>query len=206
MRILKLSIVCYGGLISLIMAVALAGGRIAPDWTDDFDALAWCGDRLCFMGIAPEITTWAQAIDILEPYGYQRILSSSAGIYGITERVEFVLTEEAKKVGSLSIDYAGFPHGARLKSVIARFGAPCSVGVTDETVEIFVLVYPQMIVGVPADRHNRPSWVADRSYSTDTAIHIRLGDFADRCNPRFVWKGFRTLGFYEDYLRSDIGS
>ena len=186
-------------LTTLIIGTLVIGGRLNPDWSSDFGPLDWCGGKLCFMKITPGVTSWDDARRIVEPYGYQNLPGNIDAIEGVTKRVHFLLVKSHDKdtVSWLWIDYAGFPHGATIKSVIARFGPPCRLNVTDDASEILTFVYPALRVGLPDLIGPVPSWVVDNSYSTDVPIQITVNDDENACNPFFVWKGFRSYSYYD---------
>jgi hypothetical protein len=194
-RLLKLTaIVCTIWSIA-IFGAQITGGRLNPDWTNDFDPLEWCGEKLCFMGITPGVASWDEAKRILEPYHIQYLSVKPEAITGNTERVNFLVSStETGKVDWFTLDYSSYPYPLTLKSIVARFGPPCGAsGGFNDSNEIFGVEYSYVSVGISVLTNiSSPSWVSDSSYNPDAAVHVVVFANEFDCDPTFKWRGFRS--------------
>ena len=177
-------------MIVVIGSAVLLGHAHAQQFDLETFGFSTCSDRLCFLGIAPGVTRWSKALDILVDHGaVQPDLSQNLFFIGQT-RINIDYNPQTQVVGYISvIDQTGVPLPVMAGDVIRYLGVPCAFSPITFQLNNLVLYYPNGAL----------TFNLDTAYLHPTNrvnyIDLRAGD--EFCDKAVTWPGFTS---YDHYL------
>jgi hypothetical protein len=149
-----------------------------------------CNDRLCFLGIAPGVTRWSKALDILVDHGaVQPNLSENVFFMGHT-RIRIDYDPQTQVVGYISvIGQSGVPLPVTAGDAIRYLGVPCGFTPITFQLNTMVLYYP----------HGSLTFNLEglHLYPTTQINYVDLPASDGYCDRATVWPGFAS---YDHYL------
>ena len=177
-------------MIVIIAGAVLFGHARAQQSTLEKYGFSICNDRLCFLEIAPGVTRWSKALDILVEHGaVQPKLTENVFFIGHT-RINIDYDPLTQVVGYISvIDQSGTPLPVTAGDAIRYLGMPCGFSPITFQLNNLVLYYP----------HGSLTFNLDTLYLHPTT-HVNYVDLPaddEYCDKVPAWPGFAS---YDHYL------
>lgn len=175
----------------VIIGSAVFLGRAHPQ-QNSLEAYGFssCNDRPCYLGIAPGVTRWSKALDILVDHGaVQPDLTRTVFFIGHT-RINIDYNPQTQVVGYISvIDQTGVPLPVTAGDAIRYLGVPCNFSPITFQLNNLDVYYP----------YGALTFNLDTSYLHPTTLikYIDLSAQGEACNKPTTWPGFAS---YDHYL------
>ena len=148
-----------------------------------------CGDRLCFLGIAPGVTRWSKALATLESHGArQRTLQED--VYFIDHlRINIEYDPQTQLVTYLAIiDQAGAPLPITLGDFVRYLGTPCRFTIQVYSPRYLEIVFQRAYLTLSMD---------SPALSPNMLIpFIEMNSTGEVCTNGAAWPGFTTPDRY----------
>jgi len=170
--------------------------------SDRFAALGFgmCEDRPCFLGIAPRLTGWTDALKIGRGQGGLAAQAGNAADIVFDRNRQHVTV--ARSLNSRRVYYVNVSLGALTYNLSAgemaeRYGMPCKV-LFDSADSIAVLVYPYMAVTVtaPDSQMSPQSAVKEIDLSDPSLDAMPMYDLCVVYHDYANWAGFASAQYY----------
>lgn len=129
-RFFGLTLLLFGTMFAICGLVIISGrSQSTPDVLQKY-GITRCNDRLCFMGIAPGITSWSSVLDRFAADDPNKDNFAALMIpIDRASNVDGTLSSSSDKttLQIIAIDFGDYESAPELGAIVAEFGAPCLV-------------------------------------------------------------------------------